>query len=347
MSQEPYKLIVCPQGPENRRNSEASVIETKDGRLLLAWWHFYTEDGADHSPGDIGAKWSEDRGRTWGDSFILQENVAGMSTGSPSLLRLQDGRIAFFYGVKNATDDLPFEVVFSQDEARTWSEPVVATPEPGYWVMNNDRAVQLSSGRILCPVCWADDCYHPQEPPWKSTVFYSDDCGKTWRRSKTWLRIDDPSGFQEPGVIELTDGRVLMFGRTAVGHPYRAFSEDGGETWYGLESMANLNAPCSPQSIKRIPETGDLLLVWNNNADESKDHQRRRTPLTVAISRDEGETWENVKDLETDPARTYSYPSILFLGEEVLFTYYDSKALTVGDCSLALALVSLDWLYAS
>ena len=342
-----YKLVVCPNGPANRRNSEASVLPLKDGRLLMVWWRFYTDEGADHSPGDISARISEDGGRSWGEPFVIQANVAGLSTCSPSLLRLADGRIAFFYGLKNAFDDLPFYVRFSEDEAQSWSEPVLVTTQPGYWVMNNDRAVQLSTGRILAPVSWVDNCYQPSEP-WKSTVFYSDDGGQSWQRSDSWLSLDNAAGFQEPGVVELRDGRLLMFGRTTLGHPYRAFSNDGGVTWYPAqpEPMAQIHAPCSPVCIKRIPQTGHLLMVWNNNADTSKDHQQRRTPLTVAISADEGQTWTHIKNIEDDPSRTYGYTSITFLDNEVLFTYYESTKKTIGDCSLKLCIAPLSWIYA-
>jgi len=341
-----YRLTVCPQGADNIRNSEGSVIETSDGHLLLVWWHFYAGEGADHSPGDIAARWSDDRGRTWGDLFILQENVARQSTCSPSLLRLQDGRIAFFYGLKHASTDLPFYVRLSSDEAQSWTEPVLVTTAPGYWVMNNDRAVQLSTGRVVAPVCWIDDCYEPGNNRCHSTVFYSDDHCATWTRSEGWLTVEDAAGYQEPGVVELTDGRVMMFGRTTLGHPYRAYSDDWCETWYGLEPMHNVDAPCSPVCIKRIPATGDLLMVWNDNADTTKNHQARRTPLTMALSRDEGEAWERIKNVEADPAHAHGYTSIAFLDDEVLLTYYDSTALTIGDCSLKLCIAPLSWVYA-
>ena len=43
---------------------------------------------------------------------------------------------------------------FSDDETRTWSEPIACIPEEdgGYYVLNNDRVVQLKSGRIILPV---------------------------------------------------------------------------------------------------------------------------------------------------------------------------------------------------
>ena len=338
------KMVLCPGGPDNARNSEASCIELRDGRLLLVWWHFYTGEGEDDSPGEVAARYSADRGRSWSDTVVLQPNVARQTTGSPSLLRLKDGRIAFFYGTKNADDDLPFFVRFSSDESATWSEPVLVTTEPGYWVMNNDRAVQLSWGRIIAPVAWANDCYRPAQP-WQSTVFYSDDGGHTWRRSRTWLRLECASGAQEPGVIELKDGRVMMFCRTTERHPFISFSEDGGETWSDLVAMENVWAPCSPTCMKRIPSTGDLLMVWNNRAGSPPELAQRRTPLTLAISRDEGRTWEHAKNLEDDPDADYAYTSITFLDDEVLFTYYEYFPGRAPWLSLKLTIAPISWLY--
>jgi len=57
-------------------------------------------------------------------------------------------------------------------------------------------------------------------------------------------------------------------------------------------------------------------MVWNNTSGP------RRVLLTAAISRDEGEEWENFRDLETDDRYTYAYSSVTFVGEEALLTYY-------------------------
>ena len=44
--EEPFRLIVVPVGPENPRNSEADIIQLKDGSLLLGWTQFYAGSGA-------------------------------------------------------------------------------------------------------------------------------------------------------------------------------------------------------------------------------------------------------------------------------------------------------------
>ena len=89
---------------------------------------------------------------------------------SVSLLRLRDGRIAMFYIKKYASpagenypflDDLLMRT--SDDEGKTWSEATHVSPpaEPGYRVLNNDRVIQLESGRLVVPVA----TQMPLQPP--------------------------------------------------------------------------------------------------------------------------------------------------------------------------------------
>ena len=88
-----------------------------------------------------------------------------------------------------------------------------------------------------------------------------------------------------------------------------------------------MTAPISPASIKRIPSTGDLLLVWNNSPSA-------RFPLTTAISKDEGKTWEHLKNLDDDARYTFSYTSINFVADRVLFTYYTNVGSAGANWSL-------------
>ena len=39
----------------------------------------------------------------------------------------------------------------------------------------------------------------------------------------------------------------------------------------------------------------------------------KRSPLTAAVSQDEGRTWGHIRDIEDDPTRAFSNPGIRFL----------------------------------
>jgi len=334
---------LLPPGPDNPRNSEGSFIQLKDGRILLVYSHFTGKQGADDSPCHLAGRYSSDGGRTWTTNdvpIVSNEESATHNVMSPSLLRLQDGRIALFYlRLNGPLDDRPVMRV-STDEAQTWSRPrvCIGEEEVGYYILNNDRAVQLKSGRLVLPVARHDDLTKPDKfnhTP-RTMCYLSDDNGETWRRSKTVLNENRELhvALQEPGVIELKDGRLMMFCRTHTGYIYRSFSSDGGDTWTPAERYPGLFAPVSAAAIERIPKTGDLLMAWNDHTgiatNAASPYHGKRTPYHVAISRDEGVTWENVKTLENDPDGWYCYTAIEFVGNDVLLSHCAGNRPTDG-----------------
>jgi len=135
-------------------------------------------------------------------------------------------------------------------------------------------------------------------------------------------------------VVELKNGDILMYMRTSSHVQYISHSKDHGVTWSPAEP-SNIASPRSPAVIKRIPSTGDLLMVWNNNGESEN-----RTPLSVAISRNNGKSWEKTKNIEDDPSGSFSYPAIHFTNNDVLVSYC-AKGLSVTYISK----LSLDWIY--
>lgn len=314
-------------GPNNPRNSEGDFITLKNGKIIYIYSHFTGKSGGDYGHAYLASRYSTDGGETWSENDqIVVKQEGDMNVMSVSLLRLQNGSIALFYGRKNSkTDDIPLMRI-STDEAKTWSDPIPCiTDRKGYFVLNNDRVIQLRDGRIIMAVSLHET---PEDHTWhkegKLFCYYSDDNGNTWRSSE---QVPNPNSVitQEPGLVELRNGNIFMFIRTDKGVQYASYSKDNGETWSAVQPT-NIVSPLSPASIERIPSTGDLLMVWNDNGKNQK-----RTPLNIAISKDEGKTWTQIKTLEDDPNGTFCYTAIHLVDKYVLLGYsnWDNMGTTI------------------
>ena len=87
--------------------------------------------------------------------------------------------LALFFLRKNSDSDLMAYLRKSHDEGGTWGEEACVTTIPGYHVMNNDRVIQLSTGRLLAPVSHAPDW--KRDGHFRNICFFSDDEGASWQ----------------------------------------------------------------------------------------------------------------------------------------------------------------------
>jgi hypothetical protein len=342
------KIDLLPPGPHNVRNSEGDFIQLKNGRILFIYSHF-VEDCKDGDNGDayLASRFSSDGGKTWSkEDEIVVKNEGGMNVMSVSLLRLKDGRIALFYLRKNSISDCRPMMRVSEDEGGTWSAPTCCIDdEIGYYVVNNSRVIQLKSGRLVMPTAMhkgADGTYVNRAD---AMCYYSDDIGKTWKRSSVLhLAVQSGSGLQEPLVVELKDGRLMLLARTDQGCQMRSWSDDGGATWSPIE-RSNIISPLSPATLKRIPKTGDLMLVWNDHENVAEADKWKRTPLTVAVSSDEGKSWRHKKTIENNVDGWYCYSAAAFVGDRVLLAYCGSEPPTGYLRQTRITCFDLEWLY--
>jgi dienelactone hydrolase len=350
-------FLAVPAGGTVARNSEGSILELKDGRLLLVYQEFdYGEGDSDFFPGRLVARTSSDRGASWGDRrVIVDREPSDINVFSPSLLRLPDDRILFCF------------MRYHRDPSRPHSPPA-----SGYaWVSHDDGSTfaplatlwshqpitlasstlrRLASGRLIIPVC-RDSAAPGERDHWQSAVCFSDDQGRSWTVGEQW--VDAPKrGAMEPHVEETRPGRLLMVVRTQMGAIYSAESADQGRTWSASKSTG-IDAPESCPELIRIPPTGDLLLVWNAGAYDPTwaSHSGKRTPLSVAFSHDEGRTWSAPRRVESDPGGAFTNPGAAFTRDGlVILNYWTCRYQQNGYMSnypihLKTARFSLAWLY--
>jgi sialidase-1 len=185
-------------------------------------------------------------------------------------------------------------------------------------------------------------------------VWHSDDDGHTWTRSENVVSLLEVGvEAQEPHVVELRDGRLMMLFRTYSGSVGVSYSDDRGRSWSPghLVEALPLPAHSSALHVSRMPATGDLLLVratgdgGTEPGERPQIHHRLdgqehgiRTPLTAAVSCDEGQTWDKERVIAGDPYGDYGYPSVLHLEDLVLVSYHALDGLHV-------ARIPIDWFY--
>ena len=323
--------IICDLAPsaDNNRNSEGGFVTLKDGRILFVYSRYGSDGFDDGCSADLYGVISADDGRSFSEPFpvLTHEQVKADNVMSVSFLRMENGDLGMFYLAKRDADQcLPY-LVRSADEGRTWGEPVVCTGLKGYHVVNNDRVIRLKNGRILIPAALHGAGCEVRNgkkiltrlDPGVLYIFASDDDGRSWYTLADGIALPQcngcTTGVQEPGVIQLEDGRIWCVIRNDSGRQYESFSSDNGRSW--TDPMpSRFTSAVSPMTLRRLSD-GRLLVAWNpiplyngRSAHTDGFWHGGRTPMVIAVSEDDGKTFGPYKFVETDENSGFCYIAI-------------------------------------
>lgn len=371
MASAPEIVVIAEASEDHPRHGGADLIELKDGSIFLLKMLIHKSglknQAGDDAPSDIVQLKSKDGGRTWGgQTTFLKPAPDETAAYSPSLLRLRDGRILLRYEMYHRfVQDEPFcissFICTSSDECQTFDQPVAVWKRSSSIGGSQGDLLQMKNGRIIVPMmgmkgtALQDDDTGLLAPSntAQAGCFYSDDLGKNWRECSSYTYLP-MRGSMEPKIEELKDGRLLMVMRTQLGSVFQSLSSDGGANWSNPQTTG-LHAPESCPGLRRVPQTDDLLLVWNDSPYDPKfDHYGVRSPLSAAVSKDDGKTWNKSKSIESDPQFEFTNPSIAFTRDgKVLITYEASKyeslvhpgRLGRSRMHLRMAIINISWLY--
>ncbi len=330
------EVLFIGTSENNLRNGEGSFIRLNNGSIMFGYTEFISNDWDDDSVARISYKISDDNGETWSDSAVLFEKPDdSVNIMSLSFLRMNNGDIGAFYIIKNK--DRTDKIVFtrSDDECKTWSEPLNCfdcLDEQDYYVINNDRVLKLSDGRIIFAVARHTVLNTNKDfTPGVICFFISDDDGATWHKTETEFRCPftgNEDGYEEPGLYEFPDGTLWCYIRTSLGFQYECFSYDSGISWTTPEPNMFFSSPCSPMLVK---DCGNYTVAVFNPIPEhilrSNSEPWGRTPYVIAISTDKGKTFckENMFFIEDDLDNGYCYPAIYDGDDYILIAYYHSN----------------------
>lgn len=187
----------------------------------------------------------------------------------------------------------------------------------GEEVMMNKPTV-LTTGEWLFPIAvWhrnmatAGFRSDKEDSERKAFVYKTVDQGKSFVRSGG-ADLNRRS-FDEHMILEMRDGRLAMFVRTAYGIGV-SYSYDGGKTWTKGED-SGLGGPCSRFFIGRL-RSGRILLVNHYN-------YTGRSHLTAMLSEDECRSWKY--KLLLDERSSVSYPDAKEASDGYIYITYDRE----------------------
>ena len=328
-------VLMLAHSPGNPRNSEGAFIQLANQQLIFIYSRYSGDSCHDHASCDLAMRCSSDGGKSWSqDDVIVFDHIAvnAQNLMSVSLLRLRSGRIILSCCRKTAADsevDCIPVTAFSDDEAQSWSPLRPICEPPAYYVLCNDRLLELSDGTIIMPLATQ-----------KNELMYwaSYDHGASWQQISDIIQPPADSKpcsiYQEPGVTELNDGRLWSWIRTDAGQQYGSWSHDQGKSWSRPVPMEDFYSPMAPMSVKRNPRNKKLFAVWDDHADRwdvpppvytrpgwGEVPTGGRFPLVIAESSDEGRTWHNIRRLEKDTTRGFCYTAMYFTNEALLLAY--------------------------
>jgi predicted neuraminidase len=242
-------------------------------------------------------------------------DTPGRADGNPMLWLDGSQRLWLFYVtiVGEGWDECKVYAKCSPD-GYIWEKPISLREELGW--MLRAKPLALADGTVLLPVY--------DERDWSSHVLLSK-AGAPWRRFGHVLAQQASQGLIQPALVPLRDGRVRMYLRTGGrgGFIWCSDSADGGRTW-SYPEPTTLPNPNSGIDVLRL-RSGLWLLAYN----PSSSH---RTPLSLALSGDEGASWQPAATVASGPGE-FSYPTLAEDETGTVHLLYTHKRLAIRHCA--------------
>lgn len=269
----------------------STLVEHEPGKLLAAWF-----GGKDEGANDVQIWASAFDGKAWGEPHVVGTQP-GQPCWNPVFFKPAGGDLVLWYKAGPSPATWVGFVRRSADGGQTWSKPEVM-PASFYGPVRA-KPIQLKDGTLLAGT--SVEAGKNATQTWTPFADRSTDGGKTWWRSSAF-NVPGKHAQIQPTVFEASDGRIVALMRSYNPRKVcRAESKDGGKTFAPAVATDLDNPSAGIDAVKT--KDGDVFLIYNPVP-------IGRTPLSLARSTDDGQTWAKVHDLETEPGE-YSYPAII------------------------------------
>jgi predicted neuraminidase len=314
-----YERVIGTEFPGKYKHP-ASIEELDNGDLYIAYY------GGDGEYAEVTAVYGmrKKKGEAkWSAPKIIADTPF-YSDGNAVVWQGPQGVVWLFYVCRfgDTWSTSRIKAKLSHDGGQTWSDSFLVALEEG--MMVRSRPLLLADGDYLLPV-YHETGHDTELVGADSTSLFLrfDPKKKKWSESS---RIRSAKGNIQPSVVQLSNDHLVAYCRRGGGYGpgtegfvVRSESRDGGKTWSEGRDTKFPNPNAAIDFLKLT--NGHLLLVYNNSPLE-------RTPLTVAISTDQDQTYPFRRDIATGD-HDYAYPYAIQAKDGKIHIVYTSDKRSV------------------
>ena len=242
---------------------------------------------------------------------------------NPVLFQMPSGEVWLFFKIGLVMNDWTGWVIKSKDRGKTWSDKQPLNK--GFLGPIKNKPV-IVDDRLICPSSTEN------EGGWKFHFEILDLKTNSWKyvgpieRELMPLTIDmnadgslisndsikhelNPIYCIQPSILIHKDGSLQAIGRTKNGRLASTFSYDKGDSWtkVTLIDLPNNQSGTDALTLK----DGRHVLIYNDFSTIPGTPKGPRNPCSIAVSYDDGKSWQKKITLEDSPIGDYSYPSII------------------------------------
>ena len=322
----------------------ANLLPLANGDLLCFWF-----SGTWEGQSNVGIVMSRlAKGSHRWSPTVLIDRHDGESYQNPAAFQDRSGTIHLYHTTQPANggeDEARVLQLTSHDNGHTWQGPEVLFDKPGAYARH--PPIALADGAWLLPLYYSTSkgIGAGAESNYSVTKISRDD-GRTWQE----CAIPGSAGKVQPSIVAASPQHLIAFFRSRASDFIDRSDSTDGCHWSPPQSTGLPNNNASVQALRLLD--GSLVMVFNNSSDDRSGASRvagLRKPLSIALSHDDGRTWQAIRDIETGrpgmgaaeqkpkvPGREeYSYPSVVQTADGRIYVAFTFRRITIKVVSFA------------